>query len=68
MTKDVLQNIEEIRQAHKALHWNNRIQKQALIERLEDGRTVEETINKGNGKGKKYVFYKTYAKWPTTKK
>lgn len=68
MTEDVLQNINEIREAHKAMHWSKKVYKQTLIERLEDWRTVEDTINTGNGKWDKYVFYKIPKKWKKTTK
>lgn len=59
--------IEEIREAHKKLHWSSRVQKQVLIERLEDWRTVEETINKWGNKWPKYIL-EPFWKWKRTTK
>jgi len=38
------------------MHWNKRVFKQALVERLENGRSIEDTINTDNGKNWKYTM------------
>ena len=65
MNKKEIQ-IEEIRQAHKALHWSRKVQRQALVERLEDGWTVEDTINTDNGKSHRKFVLERFGKWKTT--
>lgn len=50
----IIMTLDEIREKHKVLHWNKKVQKQVIKERLEMWWSVEDTITKGNWKDGKY--------------
>lgn len=46
--------LKEIREAHKKMHWNKKVLKEVIKERLEMWWSIEDTINKDNWKTGKY--------------
>lgn len=50
--------LQQIRETHKKMHWNKKVLKEVIKERLEMWWSIEDTINKDNWKTGRYRPYR----------